>query len=720
MVDRTTQVQNVSPLLTEVLADLEKDFASRQEILRQAREKDVEFISQAVSESHTFLEEIYEQFSSYMQHLKNTEPDASFLTEFEIYIKDASAMLATKLQTAERHVLSESEWDRTWHNIDLAFDSAFVANEDKIVYEIYSNSENSFDDSEKVEIPIGEIIAQHLSEILPESRQRAKALMEQGRLDISQQVRAVWDVTRYNLEDTQAGLANYSPKKLETMTESLQNGLRRAINRLDDVVLETNRVWDDIKNELQSSQNQVLNEVSSDIRETSAGGKTKFIKTSKFLRRVVEQARISLIPRVAQTLTIIIASLKRTFYLPSRLRLDSVKTSQARKSIDEYDALSSENLYKRLPSIYSNLFSLESPVGEEFLLGRQKEYKIVQEALLRWSSGIPCSILNVGEKGSGKTSLINCCQKRFFSEFETLRGNIVERLTTEAELVQYISRLFGLPENLTFEQLVQTINAGEKRIVILTGCHNLYLRQMHGFDAFRGFLSLMAQTKLKVMWILSMDKYAWRYLVRAVPIDKLCFDYLINIQPMSKEDIREAILTRHNDSGYQLRYLMNDELRHKLRKQFKIWPDVTERQLQKALEDEFFDALYAASSGNISAAIFYWLNSLNFAGNYIEVQPLEPPEFQFLSDLSIEQSFALLAIMEHGTLNADELATVLDITHPDSLYILSLLANKRLIRKTKTSVSKANTFEESEGGYSINPIALKPIADELNKQNLIY
>jgi len=701
MVDKTARLQNEPPLLTEVLANLEKDFSSRQQILRQTREKDVEFISQAISESHVSLQEIAQEFSTYMKRLKNTEPDASFLTEFEIYIKDAGATLANKFQTAERHLLSESERDKTWHNIDLAFDSAFISNEDEIVYEIYSlDSEASSDDSKKVEVHISEIIAQRLSEILPESRQRAKALMEQGRLDISQQVRAAWDAVYYNLEDTQAGLVNYSPNKLETMTESLQDGLRRAINRLDDVVVEANRVWDDINNECQYAQNQVLNEVRADIQKAK-DGKTSFIKTAKCVRRIVEQARTNWIPGIVRTVTTMTSFFKRIAYLPSRLRRVSVERSQVQKAADDYELISVKNLHDRIPVIYSNLFSLKPLVKEEFLVGRQEEYNTLERALLQWNADKPCSVLHIGEKGSGKTSLINCFQKRFFSDFETLRGTIVKKLTTEAELVNYISQLFGFPENLTFEQLVQTINAGGRRIVILEGCHNLYLRQINGFDAFRLFLSLITQTNLKILWILSMDYYAWRYLMPVVPIDMLCFDYVINVQPMEKENIREAILTRHNDSGYQLRYLANDELRNKLRIQSK--KNVTERQLRKALEDDFFDTLSSASNGNLSAVIFYWLNSLRFTGNDIEVTPLKLPEFQFLSDLSIEQSFALLAIIEHENLTADELATVLDISHSDSLHILSLLANKRLI-----------VFEESGSKYSINPITLKPIINVLS------
>ena len=701
MVDKTARLQNEPPFLTEVLANLEKDFSSRQQILRQTREKDVEFISQAIFESHVSLQEIAQEFSTYMKRLKNTEPDASFLTEFEIYIKDAGATLANKFQTAERYLLSESERDKTWHNIDLAFDSAFISNEDELVYEIYSlDSESSSDDSKKIEVHISEILAQRLSEILPESRQRAKALMEQGRLDISQQVRAAWDAVRYNLEDTQTGLVNYSPKKLETMTESLQDGLRRAINRLDDVIVEANRVWDDINNEFQYAQNQVLNEVRSDVQKVK-DGKTRFIKTSKFVQRIVEQARTNWIPGIVRTVTTITGLLKRIAYLPSRLRRVSVELSQIQKAADDYELISVKNLHDRLPAIYSTLFSLKPLVKEEFLVGRQEEYNTLERALLQWNAGKPCSVLHVGEKGTGKTSLINCFQKRFFSDLETLRGTIVKKLTTEAELVNYISQLFGFPENLTFEQLVQTINAGGRRIVILEGCHNLYLRQINGFDAFRQFLSLITQTNLKILWILSMDYYAWRYLALVAPIDVLCFDYVINVQPMKKENIREAILTRHNDSGYQLRYLTNDELRNKLRRQFKN--NMTERQLRKALEDDFFDTLSSASNGNLSAAIFYWLNSLRFTGNDIEVTPLKLPEFQFLSDLSIEQSFALLAIIEHENLTADEFATVLDIPHSDSLYILSFLANKRLI-----------AFEEDGSKYSINPITLKPIINALS------
>ncbi|MBM3239164.1 hypothetical protein FJZ31_22955 [Candidatus Poribacteria bacterium] len=708
MIDRTAQLQNEPPLLTEVLADLEKDFSSRQQILRQAREKDVAFIAQAISESRISLEEISQQFSLYMQRLNNTEPDASFLTEFEIYIKDAGAMLATKLQTAERHVLSESEWDRMWNNIDLAFDSISVSNTNEKVYEIsLPDFDTSFDDAKKVEIHVGRIIDQRLNEILPESSQRAKALMEQGRLDISQQVRSSREIARYNLENTQAGLVNYSPKKLATMMESLQDGLRRAINRIDDVILEANRVWDDIKNELQYAQNQVVNEVSSDIQKAITGEK-KFTRTSKFLWRILEQARTSWIPRTVQVATLIMGLLKRVVYLPSRL-LVSVKPTPVQKAIDKYEVISTENLHKRIPAHYLSQFSLAPLAKDQFLVGRQEEYKMVQDALLRWRSGNSCSILNVGEKGSGKTSLINCFQKRFFSDFETLSGTIVKKLTTETEMVNYVSQLFGLPQHLPFDQLVQAINAGEKRIVILEGCHNLYLRRINGFESFRLFLALITQTNLRVMWILSMDEYAWRYLARAIPIDILCFDYVINVQPMKKEDIREAIGTRHNDSEYQLRYSLNDELRHKMRRQFKIWRDVTGRQLRKVLEDEFFDTLFSISNGNISVAIFYWLNSLRFTGNDIEVQPLKLPEFHFLSALSVEQHFALLAIIEHENLTVNELAAVLDIPHSDSLYVLSSLANKGLI-----------TFDENSGRYSINPITLKPVINALINRNLLY
>jgi len=706
MVNKTAQPQNEPPLLAEILADLEKDFSSRQQILQQAKEKNVGFISQAISESHAFLQEISHQFSAYVQRLKNIEPDASFLTEFEIYIKDAGATLTTKFRTSERHVLSESEWDRTWHNIDLAFESAFVSNSDELVYEIYSPDAEDSDDSKKVEIHVSEIVARRLSEILPGGGQRAKSLLEQGRIDVSQHVLAAWDAVHSNLEDTQAGLADYSPRKLEALTESLEDSLRRATNRLDDVVLEANRVWDDIKNELQFARDQVLNEVRLEIQEVSTG-RTKFIRTSKFLRRIRDGARINWIPGViVRMITALMNSLKRAVYLPSRLRRVSLKPLQI-QTIDEYELIPVEKLHEKLPTTYSNLFSLEPLVKEEFLVARQEEYNILEKALSHWDSGKPCSVLNVGEKGSGKTSLVNCFQKRFFSEFETLRGTIVKKLTAKEELINYISQLFGLSENLTFDQLVEAINAGRKRIVILEGCHNLYLRQLNGFDAFRLFLSLITQTNLEIMWILSIDYYAWRYLARVVPIDTLCFDYVINLQPMEKESIREAILTRHNGSEYRLRYL-NDELRNKLKKQFKARRDVTERQLRRIIEDNFFETLFAASHGNISSAILYWLNSVRFTGNDIEINLLKVPELQ-LSDLSIEQNFALLAIIEHENLTVDELETVLDISHSESSYILSLLRNHHLI-----------IFDENVDKYSISPVMLKPITNMLKDLNLIY
>ncbi len=66
---------------------------------------------------------------------------------------------------------------------------------------------------------------------------------------------------------------------------------------------------------------------------------------------------------------------------------------------------------RELPQIYKRLFRLAPVEDRRFLVGRDEEIEGFEQALAQWDSGRFASVLLVGARGSGKTSLLNCaCQ----------------------------------------------------------------------------------------------------------------------------------------------------------------------------------------------------------------------------------------------------------------------------------------------------------------------
>ncbi|MBK6799434.1 MAG: ATP-binding protein [Acidobacteria bacterium] len=94
---------------------------------------------------------------------------------------------------------------------------------------------------------------------------------------------------------------------------------------------------------------------------------------------------------------------------------------------------------KELPAIYRRLFRFEAVEDPRFLVGRRHEMEAIAEARTMWESGRPVAVLIIGERGSGKTSLINCAMKRPLTGLEIVRGEFTERLSTAVQLREFLS-----------------------------------------------------------------------------------------------------------------------------------------------------------------------------------------------------------------------------------------------------------------------------------------
>lgn len=244
-----------------------------------------------------------------------------------------------------------------------------------------------------------------------------------------------------------------------------------------------------------------------------------------------------------------------------------------------------------LPMIYRRLFRLAPVEDPRFLIGREEEMDALTKAKALWDSNRAVSVLIFGARGSGKTSLLNCASSGPFREAPVIRAQFGERVTDGAGMRRFLAALIGIAES---DDVVAAL-AKCKRIVMLEEGERTFLRTMNGFDALREFLRIVSATSPATLWIVSLNQHTYRYLEAAVAIDQY-FSYRINAMAVPPDQLKAAILLRHNLSGLRLEYPP---------------PPATDPRLsalrnfvgfRRRADEFFFDCLYRQSEGIFRAA----------------------------------------------------------------------------------------------------------------------
>lgn len=379
---------------------------------------------------------------------------------------------------------------------------------------------------------------------------------------------------------------------------------------------------------------------------------------------------------------------------PPRKRADPVV-----RRADLGDALKVQLHGRDLPMLYRRLFRLAPVEDPRFLVGRDEEMAGFADALARWEEGRGTSVIIVGARGSGKTSLVNCAIARIFTQCEVARGQFGERLIEPAGMTAFIGSLLGLAEGANPAEAL----ALRRRVIVVEEFERTFLRAINGFDALRALLDLMYMTSRSTLWIFSVNETAYHYLDSVLGLGRH-FSHHINAMSVKQEDLSKAILQRHGLSGARLEYapLAPED------------PRVSRLRHLSGLEQDagslFLDALYAQSEGIFRAAYELWQGSIERleAGVVYMRQPLAPDYSQLAASMSLDDCFTLKAILQHGSLTADEVAQVL-VTSPQ-------LSVRQLERLHLLEVLEP---EPGGSGVRVRPEAGRLVRDTLSRRNLI-
>ena len=386
---------------------------------------------------------------------------------------------------------------------------------------------------------------------------------------------------------------------------------------------------------------------------------------------------------------------------------------------------SAAEFVRTLPVVYQRLFAFEPVTDPQLLAGRDDELDEVLACWERWKAGGPGSLLVIASPGAGVTSFLNILSTRLADEAPRgARRTLRERIRAEADLSARLASWLGLGEAGTLDELackvLESPSGSIPRLIILESAEHLHMRAPGGGRLFRRFLTFVSRTESRVFWIVSLTSSAWQLLRTREPVFASDMPRLA-LEPLGPSELRQAIAARHLRSGLPLQYVEpragTDALRTRARRIHK-----SDRQ-QELIEKDYFERLYRASLGSIRLALFHWMRSADFTtvDGSLLVRPLEPlsPPTDLLD---LTQSFALKAILDHGTLTSGEYCEVLRTPAAECAHTLRSLDENHFIVAASSGEGEPEPPGNSTPGvrYRLRPLMTGAVIAHLRSRNILH
>ena len=500
-----------------------------------------------------------------------------------------------------------------------------------------------------------------------------------------------------------------SPASLSHAKEVALDGLQLAITRLDAAIVGLSRLKEQVYDQIIAGVDLRMREVEALAFQRAGAEERAGLRRKLMLQRASRYLGLAR-SWMASHYQDLVAR-----YTP--LGRDVVKDLKASLGLQQYTAAEILAAYdqakldqpalERLPFIYRRLFDIRPLESADLLVARDEEMRLIETARERWRQGTPCAVAVIGELGSGKTSFINAAIEKALGGFPVYKRQFINVVESERLLAEELALLLRLPRAGTLDELQWLINEmAEQSVIVIEDAHQLYRRAFGGFETLKKLLLLVARTSHQILWIISMRKYAWRYLNSALRIAD-SFTFVVNTENLSGPDLERVILARHQVSGFYLRFLPGEVITRRRR-----YRRASEPERQEMLRRSYFDSLSKASEGNILAAIFYWLKSLVEArSDELVVSPLAELRLDFLRDAPVEKLLTLSMLIQHGNLTAAEHARIFGSATEESLAMLTHLANANLLTR--------DVSEDGAERFAVNRVIYIPLTRELRARNIL-
>jgi GTPase SAR1 family protein len=360
--------------------------------------------------------------------------------------------------------------------------------------------------------------------------------------------------------------------------------------------------------------------------------------------------------------------------------------------------------FKDLPFIYRRLFDFYRDIEQNFYINNPVHFDTAKKSLALWEEGFPASLVIIGEKGSGKSTLIR------FLEEDTLPQkvySISQEMTIweKSDLLKVLTDALSLGSVEDEKELIEKIRKQRKgSTVILENIQNVFIRAMSGYTGIKTLLTIIAETRTDIFWVVTSSRYSWNFLQVYLKVGEY-FSHVISTDKLSNDEIQSMIMKRQKASGYQLRFIPDPETERS--RMYKKLLDNAEEQ-QEYLKGKFFDKLTGIAEGNSTVAIIYWVRSIvDFNDNEITLKNLDVSGMDLLSNIESGSLFALSSFVLHDALTPEELGMSLHIPGSEAEMIISRMNTSGLLNR-------------KSGYYSLNKLIYRQVVRVLKNKNILH
>jgi ABC-type dipeptide/oligopeptide/nickel transport system ATPase subunit len=363
---------------------------------------------------------------------------------------------------------------------------------------------------------------------------------------------------------------------------------------------------------------------------------------------------------------------------------------------------------KAPPQSCRHYFLPQTALDENLLVGREAEFSQLEQALEAWRVGRPCSVLLAGPQGCGKTALATRFAQQLSSHHTIMHAVITRRLENEQSVIDFLSRLFQLPEKTSnLADTITQILAAPPCVAVIDGGHNLLLRSIGRREVGELFFSVLMATHRRHLWLLTCGHWPWENLCRHFSAANY-FTQQIHLVHLDATNQRQALERRLLKAGLQ------DHVHY-------AEPTTEKIQIAKDQEDaarKFYQQLALVAGGNLQSVLYFWLLSCRFdtAQKQLVLLPPESMDLDFLHTLELDQLLTLSEIAWHGGLSVAEHQILFRSSARASTLHLTLLEQYRLLVQ---GAPDADNTEEALC-YKLNPITEAAVVTRLRQLNLLY
>jgi hypothetical protein len=318
-----------------------------------------------------------------------------------------------------------------------------------------------------------------------------------------------------------------------------------------------------------------------------------------------------------------------------------------------------------LPANYRWLFRPEPLEDPRLLAGRERLLERLLDARRRWENTGPAAVAVVGGPGSGKASLLGCAVAEMGAEAPILRGTVSRRLGTPTEALAWLWELLSprpdgeaggarsVPEDAA--SLAMALH-GRRQFVLLEKGERLFRREVGGYGGLSVLTEFIEATAGQLGWIVTFEELPWRF-IRTVSALAGAFDEVIELGPLTRQELEEAVMARHRLTGYDLEF-EPPETGFSGAQKARVRAAGPEEG-QALLREWCFDALNGDGDRDVGEALFLWRRCLRAdpgRPGVVLARSCPVPDPAPLEELDRAALFALAALAVQGDLERDAIA----------------------------------------------------------------